>query len=409
MPDKPFHSGLIRRLFRCASLQRWNDQVRPVEFTELDKQAHKMIIAYVLAKFEEKAGNEVDWQRLIEGAIFESLQRSLLTDLKPAVFDRMMQEKGPELNAWVLEQLEPEFAGAPELFERMRNWFLVQDKASLEKRLLRAAHNTATRWEFQIIYAVSPFAHNIQEVKREIDSRMEDHAALAGFPYLFPGGRIASFLDLCGQLRFQKRWSQSARLPETSVLGHMFFVAVMVHLSLLKLQPCQRRIYNDFFTALFHDLPEVLTRDITSPVKTSVPGLDGLIKDYERKLVQEKLLPLLPAEWHGELRFFIEEEFTNRILLNGLLESTVTASELCSRYNADLYDPRDGELIKVCDHLAAFIEASTSVRQGVTSEALEEGLDFLRGKYAGCRLAGLDFAAIFSEFDQTMANAIAGR
>jgi hypothetical protein len=36
-------------------------------------------------------------------------------------------------------------------------------------------------------------------------------------------------------------------------------------------------------------------------------------------------------------------------------------------------------------------------------------LDFLRGKYAGCRLAGLDFAAIFSEFDQTMANAIAGR
>jgi putative hydrolase of HD superfamily len=232
---------------------------------------------------------------------------------------------------------------------------------------------------------------------------MEEHTDLTGFPYLFPGGRIASFLDLCGQLRFQKRWSQSARLPETSVLGHMFFVAVMVHLSLLKLKPCQRRIYNDFFTALFHDLPEVLTRDITSPVKTSVPGLDGLIKDYERMLVQEKLLPLLPAEWHGELRFFIEEEFTNRVLLNGLLESTVTASELCSQYNADLHDPRDGELIKVCDHLAAFIEASTSVRQGVTSEALEEGLELLRGKYAACRLNGLDFAAIFREFDQVTA------
>jgi putative hydrolase of HD superfamily len=42
--------GIIDRLFEAASIQRGNDHVRPVKFTELDKQAHKMIIAYVLAR-----------------------------------------------------------------------------------------------------------------------------------------------------------------------------------------------------------------------------------------------------------------------------------------------------------------------------------------------------------------------
>ena len=44
--------GLIERFYEAASIQRWNDHVRPFELTELDKQAHKMIISYVLAKFE---------------------------------------------------------------------------------------------------------------------------------------------------------------------------------------------------------------------------------------------------------------------------------------------------------------------------------------------------------------------
>ena len=43
-----------------------------------------------------------------------------------------------------------------------------------------------------------------------------------------------------------------------------------------------------FLCGLFHDLPEVLTRDIISPVKRSVPGLDELIKKIEERLVTEK-------------------------------------------------------------------------------------------------------------------------
>ena len=87
--------GIIDRLFAAASIQRWNDHVRPVEFTELDKQAHKMVIAYVLAHLEATdRGAEIDWRKLIEGGIFEFLQRVILTDIKPPVFHKMMREKG---------------------------------------------------------------------------------------------------------------------------------------------------------------------------------------------------------------------------------------------------------------------------------------------------------------------------
>ena len=41
---------LLELLFEAASIQRWNDHIRPEHFTELDKQAHKMIYAYILAK-----------------------------------------------------------------------------------------------------------------------------------------------------------------------------------------------------------------------------------------------------------------------------------------------------------------------------------------------------------------------
>ncbi|MEK6738147.1 MAG: hydrolase, partial [Planctomycetota bacterium] len=37
--------ALLLKIFSAAYMQRWNDQIRPIELIELDKQAHKMVIA----------------------------------------------------------------------------------------------------------------------------------------------------------------------------------------------------------------------------------------------------------------------------------------------------------------------------------------------------------------------------
>ena len=99
--------NFIEVLYEAAHIQRWNDHNRTQYFTELDKQAHKMIIAYVLAKHEEDAGLNVNWQKIIEGGIFEFLHRIILTDIKPPVFHLLQKESKLQMDTWVLEQLEP--------------------------------------------------------------------------------------------------------------------------------------------------------------------------------------------------------------------------------------------------------------------------------------------------------------
>lgn len=57
----PLPRDLIQFIFEAAYIQRWNDHIRPQGFTELDKQAHKMMILYVLARYEEQDHMEPAW------------------------------------------------------------------------------------------------------------------------------------------------------------------------------------------------------------------------------------------------------------------------------------------------------------------------------------------------------------
>jgi len=395
------NKALLELLHESASIRRWNDQVRPVEFTELDKQAHKMIIAYVLAIFEEDSERAapVNWIKLIEGGIFEMLHRIVLTDIKPPVFHKMMLEKGPELNTYVLQQLADNLhlvKGG--MLERMEIYFTDANSSYREKRLLKAAHFLATQWEFNIIYKVCPFVYGIDDIKKSIEDQIEDHYDLIGVQKIALGRKTAGFVDLCGQLRFQRRWSQSQRIPETSVLGHMVIVGILTYLALSEINACDRRIYNGFYGGLFHDLPEVLTRDITSPVKAAVEGLDQIIKEYERLQFGQKLLPLVPKSWHRELKYFTEDEFANRALVEGEIRYDLTAEDLCTLYNNGEANPVDGEIIRCCDHLAAFIEATLSMQHGITSKHLSEGVRRLLEKYGDRTVAGIDFSQIFRQF-----------
>ena len=134
--------NLIERFYEAASMNRWNDHIRPVELTELDKQAHKMVIAYVIAKFEESDRDiKINWQNLIEGGIFEFLHRTILTDIKPPVFHKMMEEKEKDLNKYVFKQLDKDMNGLGNNFkENFKKYFFDHNYAKVEKRILKAAH-----------------------------------------------------------------------------------------------------------------------------------------------------------------------------------------------------------------------------------------------------------------------------
>ncbi len=392
--------NLLERFYEAASMNRWNDHIRPVELTELDKQAHKMVIAYVIAKFEENDREiEINWQKLIEGGIFEFLHRTILTDIKPPVFHKMMEEKEDDLNSYVLEKLEEDIKDVSKNFKGNFEKYLFDHKyARKEKRILKAAHYMATNWEFKIIYHTSPFIYDIEETKDAIANQIEDHYDLIGVQKLSLEKKSFGFIDLCGQLRFQERWAHSPRVPKTSVLGHMYIVAIISYILSLDNNPCPKRLYNNFFTGLFHDLPEVLTKDIISPIKTSVEGLEGIIKDYEEDQMKTRLLPLLPGSWRDEMRYFTQDEFENKVKIEDKIIKGISFEELNVKYNNNEFQPLDGKLIKACDKLTAFIEADLSIKHGITSKHLEEGRKNIYEDFKRKKVSGIDFGRLFNYF-----------
>ncbi|MDW7650837.1 MAG: HD domain-containing protein [Bacillota bacterium] len=391
---------LIETLFEAASIQRWNDHIRPHKgFTELDKQAHKMIFAYILAKFEESdRGVAVNRRELIEGGFFEFLHRIVLTDIKPPIFHKLMAEKGDKLNSWVLEQMQERVKGVKGRFaEKFAQYLFDPQYSVLEKKILKASHYLATNWEFRIIYNLNAGLYGLEKTRATIADEIEEHYHLAGVQKMQLGKKTSHFMDLVGQLRFQQRWAQTPRIPETSVMGHMLIVAMLSYLSSIELDACDQRIINNYFAGLFHDLPEVLTRDIVSPVKRSVQGLDELIKEIETRQLEETLLPLLPDDWHREIRYYTEDEFQNKICRGGITQ-TVGSGEISGKYNHDSYSPIDGELIKACDHYAAYMEAYLSISHGIRSHYLADGYSSLFKQYTGRTVAGFDFGRLFDFF-----------
>jgi len=392
--------SFLRFIYQAVSIQRWNDHIRPHRgFTELDKQAHKMFYAYVIGKLEEDAGNAIDWTQLIEGNFFEFFQRSLLTDIKPPIFHALMDRHGDEINELVLKKLRE--LGIDDIsdgfFQRMRRYLFEPDYSCNEKRILKASHYLATSWEFNIIYRLNEGFFGLEETKRNIEARLDELADIDGVKQLVFNKKVKDFLDLVGQLRFQQRWAQTHRIPETSVAGHMYIVAMLSYLLTLELNPCEKRKYNNYFAGLFHDMPEVLTRDIISPVKNSVEGLGDLIKFIEDRHMEEVLLPLLPGHWRQEIRYFTEDEFSGKAIVDGKV-IRVSSEEISERYNKDVYSPVDGAVIEFCDKFAAYMEAYLSIKHGITSQNLKDGHSSIYKKFGKTKLCGKDFGMMLDYF-----------
>lgn len=374
------NTKLIEHIFKAASISRWNDYPRMANLVELDKQAHKFIIAYFIAKMEK----DIDMKALIEGGIFEFLSRVIVTDIRPDVYHQIIRQKKDEVNAWVLSTIEPLLAEQGEFLKRFEN-YLQAHTYSKEKLILKAASYFATRWEFNIVYQTSAFLNDIDEIKAKVEEELEDYYELIGARKIALNQKIAKIVDLSGRLRFQKRWAQTPRIPETSVLGHMLVVAILAYFYSLKIQACEKRLENNFYCALFHDLPESLTRDIISPVKYGIDGLHTIINSYEMKLINEKILPFIPQDLQSEFSYilgirkgradeaeFVKNEFENRTFKNGVIELCSGSLNAC---NSNEFGAIDGKALKHCDKFAAFIEAGLSISYGVKSKELESGFE----------------------------------
>lgn len=61
--------SLLELLFSGAFMKRWNDKLRPMELVEVDKQGHKMIVAWLLFLLNSRDMDVARKRALAEGVI----------------------------------------------------------------------------------------------------------------------------------------------------------------------------------------------------------------------------------------------------------------------------------------------------------------------------------------------------
>ncbi|WP_337190728.1 HD domain-containing protein [Helicobacter saguini] len=381
---------------------------------------------------------KINYILLIEQFLYEFFERVVLTDIKPPVFHKLKATHGAELSEFVESTLKNELENYT-FFKNMREYLANKNshiqssknhnldskttttfepknsknhssnsnlysknpnfkEQNIESKILSAAHFYASKWEFDIIYHFNPKLYDMENIKRIIDAQNESFYDLEGMKNAILYSDLREVLGMFAELRFQKRWSQTPRIPQTSVLGHMLIVAISAFLLSCDLNVCEQMRLNHFFGGLFHDLPEVLTRDIISPIKRSVKGLDGIIKGIEKEEMESKILSRLPEFIARDIRFWSENEFANRVILGDCVRCDIESSEIFSRYNENEYRPVCGELLKFCDKLSAFLEARISIAHGLSSPDLLSGSLEIYEQLKDKKINGMDVGFLLKEF-----------
>ncbi len=392
--------SFINKLFNGFSIQRWNDKLRPMELIQMDKHAHKMIIAYCLAKYEEERGTQFDWIDIIKGGIYELLKRIEISDIQSPVYKEISKNKElvKKLYDHVYKSLEP-VIGNNAIKEEIRLYLTEPDFINRNsRRILDAAHRYSSYWEFQIIRNMNPSGYQINDIEKELANDLETFRDLDGIEKLHKNHHIKNFIDLCGQMRYQIRWGHIPRVPKTSVLGHTMMVAALTYFMTMEIaDPCRKRIFNNFYGGIFHDLPEAVTRDIIKPVKESVSGMSEEIKKIEQKLAEAEIFPHIEKPWHRELKYFTENEFTSKVMIDDKIVN-VSSEEISLKYNKNKYNPYDGELLGAVDNFSAFMEAWSSVQYGLTSDEMQEAMKNISNKYKDRTIAGIPIYELYVDF-----------
>lgn len=413
--------SLLQLLFSGFYMRRWNDKFRPKELYEIDKQAHKMLVAFMLSQVNSRSFSASDrfelQEKIIERSFFDYLYRLIITDIKPPVFYKIREntQHYQELTQWVLDMLkpvvEPLDPSPGGLWQRLVAYHTNHEGNELADRILLASHLYASSWEFGLI---RPFNTMDEEAQGIEDSFMERLDAIDDVQGLGEvrrrGSALGRFAMLCGQLRFQIRWSDTPRVPESSVLGHVYLVALLAYCLSIGVGACRARRVNNFFAGLVHDLPELLTRDIITPVKRSVRDMPEMLRQYELSAMEERIFTPLRAGAHedivGRLRYFlgldgegVESEFDESVCENGVIRRVKDFHTLHTTYDMDALDPKDGALLKACDSLGAYLEAHSSISRGITAPDLERARVRLSDDLRKMRFGNFSMGTLIADFD----------
>jgi 5'-deoxynucleotidase len=167
----------------------------------------------------------------------------------------------------------------------------------------------------------------------------------------------SSFYAYLSRLRWIKRWGLKRNAHEENVMEHSWEVSVIAHtLALIK-----NRYYGGNLdanaiaaAALYHDITEVITGDLPTPIKYHSKEINTAYKEIEKRAEQE-LLALLPAELYADFQALIHH---------------------------DRMPEAHAQIIKAADKISAYLKCQAELKAGNSEfEIAAEQLALTIGEY----------------------------
>lgn len=322
------------------NLRRWTSFSAQSKYNELSKQSLNCITAFILASFAENEGKVVRWERFPKIALYRAYQRAYvlydtpehtideickLGDIPRDVFDETTRQI-------ITEKTEQVFAD-----------FLASGSGTFEESIYKAATKVATLVELmEISSAISPqsYLRKSQEISKALQPY---YATVPGLEYVADSnGQIFQVLQVISHLRNRTRWAAHSYIIECSVLGHLFDTGVFAYIMALEQKNHDEEYAAKmFWMGIFHDVAEVWTSDIPSPIKDRITGFRRATELYEQEKLDLEFYSKLPPFAVSKLQKLLTEidknEQTHRLIKGA--DYLSADSECWRQYVAGSRDP----------------------------------------------------------------------
>ena len=146
------------------------------------------------------------------------------------------------------------------------------------------------------------------------------------------------FYAFISRMKNIKRWALMRSVKEENIMEHSQQVAVLAHaLGLInnKIYKGTADVNKIVLLAQYHEVGEVITGDLPTPIKYFNPEIQSAYKDLEKK-ASERLIEMLPEE--------LKEEYKKYII----------PDQDCIEY----------KLVKCADRLAAYLKCVEEIKAG---------------------------------------------
>ena len=173
------------------------------------------------------------------------------------------------------------------------------------------------------------------------------------------------FFAYVSRLRYIRRWGLMRSVMPENDAEHSLQVAMIAHaVAVIGRDVYGRKVNPEHVLALgvYHDVSEVITGDMPTPVKYQTDELRKSYKDVER-MANDRLLSMLPDQLRGAYEPYLSAP-------EGYDRQVVKAADSISAYLKCLEEKRAGN--------REFDAAGESIRKGLSQIDLPEVQDFIR-------------------------------